>query len=556
MAHKISIIMPAYNEGRHIFENIGTTHATLKDAGFDAEIIAVDDGSPDNTLREIERAAKTFDNVIAAGNPYNMGKGMALRTGFEHSSGDIIVFLDADLDLHPSQITNLISVLDKGTYDVVVTSKHHPESKLAYPFSRKIVSFVYYMFIKIFFGLPVRDTQTGLKIFRREVLEKVFHRLLVKTYAYDVELLATAVRFGFKIHEIPVVLDFKRELKWGRIKIGDVVKILTDTLAIFYRLRVLRYYDAERPPLPDRMIKVAIAFLGSLPPENVIKSLTLNSESVLVFIGKKVPLPDEMLYFSSESEFSGWLGLEENSEIEVVGFLGGNYTPVGSWVKNALRDFGEKNIIAVCGPVLSGKPLSFLGKVSSMLYSSMLTFGPYGWLYSIRRLKDTSTGIYGNIFVKSSLIMKEGILKNFDIANGRIYLKKGSPGKIKYDPDIAVSRPVPSLFLPFLKMTAGDYFREGRSFMRPLSIMRLWPLLLSLIMFIIFGGVSFLPHLFYILIIDIYFLTILIPVLVYFDLLSIPFFLAGAFMNHIAGAFFYPFGMLMGLLDFLSGNKH
>ena len=80
--------MPAYNEGKCIFSNIKTTHEVMHDAGLNAEIVVIDDGSDDNTLAEIERAAKTFENVVATRNPYNMGKGMALRTGFDHSTGE------------------------------------------------------------------------------------------------------------------------------------------------------------------------------------------------------------------------------------------------------------------------------------------------------------------------------------------------------------------------------------------------------------------------------------------------------------------------------------
>lgn len=166
MKHSISIIMPAYNEGGCIFDNIRMTRDIMIEAGIDVEIVAVDDGSSDTTLEEIRRAAKVFGNVVVAGNPYNMGKGRALRSGFEYSSGEIVVFLDADLDLHPSQIKKLIDVIEETPCDVVVTSKHHPESRLDYPFSRKIASLVYYIVIRSMFNLPVRDTQTGLKVFR------------------------------------------------------------------------------------------------------------------------------------------------------------------------------------------------------------------------------------------------------------------------------------------------------------------------------------------------------------------------------------------------------
>ena len=175
---------------------------------------------------------------------------MALRTGFDYSSGNTIVFLDADLDIPPAQILNLVHVLEAGPYDIVITSKHHPNSKLNYPWFRKVASWGYYFIIKFLFNLPVRDTQTGLKVFRRTVLESVFHRLLVKKFAYDIELLATSVRLGYKVFEIPVILDFKRNMKWGRIKFKDVANLFIDTLAIFYRLKILKYHDAERPSAP------------------------------------------------------------------------------------------------------------------------------------------------------------------------------------------------------------------------------------------------------------------------------------------------------------------
>ena len=80
------------------------------------------------------------------------------------------------------------------------------------------------------------------------MLDDVLHRLLVKKFAYDVELLATAVRFGYSIVEVPVILEFKRDLKWGRIRFEDILNLFIDTLAVLYRLRIMKYYDKNRHP--------------------------------------------------------------------------------------------------------------------------------------------------------------------------------------------------------------------------------------------------------------------------------------------------------------------
>jgi hypothetical protein len=125
--------------------------------------------------------------------------------------------------------------------DIVIGSKMHPNSVLKYPWHRKIVSRIYFGLVKLLFGLPIHDTQTGLKIFKREVIQKVLPRILVKQFAFDLEILANAHRLGYKIAEAPVAVDSKR--KFTRIGLKAIFDTTIDTLAIFYRMYILKYYD-------------------------------------------------------------------------------------------------------------------------------------------------------------------------------------------------------------------------------------------------------------------------------------------------------------------------
>jgi glycosyltransferase involved in cell wall biosynthesis len=240
---KISVIMPAYNESGHIYDNITETHRVMANSKCRFEIIVVDDGSHDPTYHESMKAADALPDVKVVHYLFNNGKGNALREGFDHATGDYVVFLDSDLDLHPSQLDTLFKVMRDEKANVVIGSKHHPDSHLEYPAVRKIISRVYALSLKMLFNLPLRDTQTGLKVYEYEVLKKVFPKILSKRYAYDLELLVNANRLGFKVVEAPVVLDFRRPRKWGRIGLNDLYLTGVDTLAIFYRLRILRYYD-------------------------------------------------------------------------------------------------------------------------------------------------------------------------------------------------------------------------------------------------------------------------------------------------------------------------
>ncbi|HBG47733.1 MAG TPA: UDP-glucose:dolichyl-phosphate glucosyltransferase [Deltaproteobacteria bacterium] len=241
---KISVIMPAYNEGHHIYENLKETHSVFSRTGRDFELVLVDDGSADSTFFQARRAALEFGNIIPVRIAVNMGKGSALKEGFKHAQGDYVIFLDADLDLHPLQIKGLLRAMRDSRSDVIIGSKHHPASRLDYPLPRKIMSRAYAAALKALFGLPLRDTQTGLKIFTHAALKKAFPKVICRRYAFDIELLAHAHEAGFKVTEAPVVLSFRRQMSWGRIKAADVARMALDTLAIFLRLHIIRHYGS------------------------------------------------------------------------------------------------------------------------------------------------------------------------------------------------------------------------------------------------------------------------------------------------------------------------
>lgn len=239
---KISVIMPAFNEGHHIYENLKETHSVFRRTGRRFEIILVDDGSADSTYEEAQRAARELGSIVPMRVGENNGKGNALREGFKRSDGDLVIFLDADLDLHPAQVLSLFrAMMDTGS-DVAIGSKHHRESRIDYPASRKCLSRAYALALKALFGMPLMDTQTGLKVFTRPSLEKAFPRVVCGRYAFDVELLAHAHEAGFRVAEAPVVMSFRRTAAWGRIKAADVARMGIDTLAIFIRLHIIRNY--------------------------------------------------------------------------------------------------------------------------------------------------------------------------------------------------------------------------------------------------------------------------------------------------------------------------
>ena len=240
----LSVIVPAYKQQRTIAKDLENIESVLQQVPYDYEIICVVDGLVDKTY---ERAKKLQSSKIkVVGYKTNHGKGYAVRYGMARARGSLIAFIDAGMDINPNALSMLLEHMKWYSSDVIVGSIRHSASKvIGYPLKRKIFSFGYHFLVRFLFGLRITDSQRGIKIFRREVLEKVLPRLLVKEFAFDIEILSVAYRLGFrKIHDGPVEMDARR-FKYSSIKTSTVLDMLLDTLAVFYRLKILRYYDSK-----------------------------------------------------------------------------------------------------------------------------------------------------------------------------------------------------------------------------------------------------------------------------------------------------------------------
>jgi glycosyltransferase involved in cell wall biosynthesis len=146
--------------------------------------------------------------------------------------GEYIIFLDADLEIHPENIKTFLHQLNKSDADLVIGTKVPKLGQM--PFLRRVMSLGYRELVSLLFGLSLRETQTGIKLFRREVLEVCIPRLRVSRFAFDVELLVAASRFGYRIIEFPVEVGFSRQSSLQRIKPRQIAGQLWDTLLIYY----------------------------------------------------------------------------------------------------------------------------------------------------------------------------------------------------------------------------------------------------------------------------------------------------------------------------------
>ncbi len=238
-----SLVIPAYKEEKTIAKSLNVVDKTLQKLPYKYEIIVVVDGNMDKTFDIVKRISKKNKKIKVFGQEKNNGKGYAVKFGFSKARGDVVGFMDADLNLDPTGLKILLDYMQLNKADIVIGSKTHPDSIVNYPMYRKFLSFMYRWGNQFLFGLTVLDTQVGMKIFTKKVAKDVFPRLLVKKFGFDIEILALANVLGYgRIYEAPIKLNFQP----GSISTKNFLKtgllMIWDSLAVFYRIRILKYY--------------------------------------------------------------------------------------------------------------------------------------------------------------------------------------------------------------------------------------------------------------------------------------------------------------------------
>lgn len=249
----LSIVVPYYNPGNAVSRHVTSLVEVLDGSGVSYEIIAVSDGSTDGSPDTLENLFPAVLTNVKL--PKNSGKGQALRTGLLCGRGNYLGFIDADGDIPAMELMGVIEVLRSAQPDIIYGSKRHPSSVVYYPKLRRVYSWGYQLLIKTMFNLSVTDTQTGLKVIRREVVAEVLPRMVEKRFAFDLEFFVVARMLSYRnVIEVPVVIQRRFT---STISIRSVVGMLLDTFAVFYRLRVLRYYQNRGHPNNEKGVQVS-----------------------------------------------------------------------------------------------------------------------------------------------------------------------------------------------------------------------------------------------------------------------------------------------------------
>ena len=232
----ISVIIPAYNEENRIKKTLIDANLFLKNKLFKYEILVVNDGSTDGTKEVVESYAQLIPELRIHNLDKNMGKGYAVREGMRLSYGMYKLFMDADNSTSISNLDHLMQYFKDG-YDIVISSRQKADSRLTIrqPLIRRILGGLFRKIVFFLVPIAVSDSQNGFKIFTRESANFLFSKQTVFGWAFDVEILALAQKFQFKIKEVGIEWKNDRD---SRLKFKGMTKMLLDIITI--RLNLLK----------------------------------------------------------------------------------------------------------------------------------------------------------------------------------------------------------------------------------------------------------------------------------------------------------------------------
>jgi hypothetical protein len=400
-------------------------------ADEDVELVVVSDGSIDGTAERLLAAREPTLRVIHYDR--NLGKGYAVKAGALSAAGEWIALVDADLDLDPAAVPGYLAVARDERLDLVVGSKRHPDSVVFYPRSRRIASWCYQQLNRVLFRLDVRDTQVGLKVFRREVADEVVPLLLVKQFAFDLELLAVARELGYdRVREQPVRLDYR--FTGSGVGSRAVLRALLDTAAVFYRLRILRTYQRKRRLVRDALdYHPRVSIVGAEPAT--------------------VERQDYPFLYSCPTA--------ADADGELVALSASGASPAGNWIAACVPFLAAEDVSAVVCPTMAPAGGRLPDRLAEAVLESRLGGGS-------RRMHS----VPGNLRIVADHPAENVVLRRRDWLAAQ---QAGVPRRglvawlderglrTVYTPETVVVQTPPSALRPLLRSSAVDGVARGRA---------------------------------------------------------------------------------------------
>lgn len=238
---QLSVVIPAYNEGKRIARTLKSVDEFLKRQPYAYEIVVVNDGSKDDTAEVVHAAQPYVKNLRLVDNQVNHGKGWVVGQGMLAATGEVRVFMDADNSTKIDEIAKFLPYFDQG-FDLVVGSRrikgaNVPKDQGAL---REFLGWAFRTIVHIIVPVGVTDTQCGFKAMTEQAAKTIFPKQTIYRWAFDVEILALARRQNLRIQEVPITWVNDEA---SHVKLSGMIKMLFEVLTVRWNLWSGKYKD-------------------------------------------------------------------------------------------------------------------------------------------------------------------------------------------------------------------------------------------------------------------------------------------------------------------------
>ena len=235
-----SIVIPAYNEAARIMGALEAVLACIRQRGWNAEVVVVDDGSRDKTAEIVQAFAANAPELRMLQNPGNRGKGSSVRNGVLHSLGEVVMLTDADLSAPIEEADGLLAAIAGGA-DIAIGSRwlERTRQSIRQPLYRQFFGRCFNVVTHAVMGLPYADTQCGFKAFTRAAAQTVFQLQTIERWGFDPEILFIALKRGYRVVEVPVSWAHDERTRISYLR--DGTRMLQDIAIVRWNALLGRY---------------------------------------------------------------------------------------------------------------------------------------------------------------------------------------------------------------------------------------------------------------------------------------------------------------------------
>ena len=237
---KYSIVIPAFNEEARIGGALDAVLACIRQRGWSAEVVVVDDGSRDKTAEIVQAFAANAPELRMLQNPGNRGKGYSVRNGILHSLGEVVMFTDADLSAPIEEADGLLAAIAGGA-DIAIGSRwlERTRQSIRQPLYRQFFGRCFNGVTRAVMRLPFADTQCGFKAFTRAAAQTVFQLQTIERWGFDPEILFIALKRGYRVVEVPVSWAHDERTRISYLR--DGTRMLQDIAIVRWNALLGRY---------------------------------------------------------------------------------------------------------------------------------------------------------------------------------------------------------------------------------------------------------------------------------------------------------------------------